>query len=47
MKNLTKTDLEAIAHAVWAKQGASMPSLGIGEWLYKKLLTIPRFLGLK
>lgn len=47
MKNLTKTDLEAIAQAVWAKQTNSMPPLGIGEWLYKKLLTIPKFLGLK
>jgi|WetSurMetagenome_2_1015567.scaffolds.fasta_scaffold82110_2 hypothetical protein len=47
MKNLTKTDLEAIARAVWARQAATMPTLGIGEWLYKKLLTIPRFLGLK
>jgi hypothetical protein len=36
-----------VANAVWARTPATMPAGGIGEWLYKKVLTIPKFLGLK
>lgn len=38
---------EQVADAVWARNPATMPAGGIGEWLFKKVLTIPKFLGLK
>jgi len=38
---------EQNAAAVWSQAPSSMPAGGIGEWIVKKVLTIPKFLGLK
>lgn len=45
--NLTKKDREAIANAVWAKTINDMQPTGIGYWLYKTLLTVARFIGIR
>jgi hypothetical protein len=33
--------------SIWGANPTTMPAGGIGEWLYKKVLTIPKYLGLK
>lgn len=38
---------EQVAAAVWAQSPTAMPIGGIGEWIYKQVLTVQRYLGLK
>ena len=44
---LTQQDIAAIRDAVWAKDPATMTPGTIGDWLYRKVLTVGKFLGLK
>lgn len=44
---VTEQDKIDIANLVWAKTKVTMPVGGVGEWLFKKVLTVPKFLGLK
>lgn len=44
---ISEDDLLNIATKVWGLTKADMPVNGIGEWLYKKVLTVARFIGLK
>ena len=45
--NITEVDKDDIAHKVWAKDITSYADGTAGNWLYKKVLTIKKFVGLK